>query len=212
MNIPAVEPGHCASTAAGPAASSPPTPATLDLLTLCLEPSAHGMPRCDVFPLLPYLGWTPDRAAALGDVEEVVAAAEHAAECRELLDRLNAARQAAGLPNLSLTLTAGHAAEPAVAGQQQQQPPEGSSGSRTQQQQQQQQGDAEALPPTLHRGSRVIGDWEGPLVFRRVAVGGTFDRLHAGHRLLLASTALVTRGDIFVGITGGWVGGCACEA
>lgn len=41
----------------------------------------------------------------------------------------------------------------------------------------------------------------------QVAVGGTFDRLHAGHRLLLAATALVSRQHIFVGITGeaGWV-------
>lgn len=36
----------------------------------------------------------------------------------------------------------------------------------------------------------------------QVAVGGTFDRLHAGHRLLLAATALVSRQHIFVGITG----------
>ncbi|KAG2492810.1 hypothetical protein HYH03_008970 [Edaphochlamys debaryana] len=39
------------------------------------------------------------------------------------------------------------------------------------------------------------------LRFRRVAVGGTFDRLHAGHELLLAATALVSEGFVFVGIT-----------
>lgn len=50
--------------------------------------------------------------------------------------------------------------------------------------------------------SRVIGTHDGPLQFRQVAVGGTFDRLHAGHRLLLAATALVTTGRVFVGITG----------
>jgi hypothetical protein len=33
-------------------------------------------------------------------------------------------------------------------------------------------------------------------------VGGTFDRLHAGHRLLLAATALVATHSIFVGVTG----------
>ncbi len=32
------------------------------------------------------------------------------------------------------------------------------------------------------------------LDWRHVAVGGTFDRLHAGHRILLAATALVTTG------------------
>lgn len=184
------------------------------MLTLCLEPSAHGMPRCDVFPLLPYLGWDPERLAALADVEDVVAAAEHEADCRGLLDGLNAARQAAGLPSLSLTLTAGHAAKPAAVGQPpQQQAADGSGGSVQQQelqpppqQQQQQREDEGPLPECQHRGARVIGNWQGPLVFKRVAVGGTFDRLHAGHRLLLASTALVTKDDIFVGITGGWIG------
>mmetsp|Transcript_7019 Transcript_7019/g.21663 ORF Transcript_7019/g.21663 Transcript_7019/m.21663 type:complete len:268 (+) Transcript_7019:43-846(+) len=35
-----------------------------------------------------------------------------------------------------------------------------------------------------------------------VAVGGTFDHLHAGHRLLLAATALATKRRVFVGIAG----------
>lgn len=41
------------------------------------------------------------------------------------------------------------------------------------------------------------------LLFQHVAVGGTFDRLHAGHRLLLAATALVCSGSIYVGVTCG---------
>ncbi|GIM16345.1 hypothetical protein Vretimale_18970 [Volvox reticuliferus] len=40
-----------------------------------------------------------------------------------------------------------------------------------------------------------------PLGFERVAVGGTFDRLHAGHELLLAATALVAKRSVFVGVT-----------
>ena len=40
------------------------------------------------------------------------------------------------------------------------------------------------------------------LQFEHVAVGGTFDRLHAGHRLLLAATALVAVERVYVGITG----------
>ena len=65
-----------------------------------------------------------------------------------------------------------------------------------------------AIDPSPQRHSmlaetnaRLIGDWEGPLQFKVVAVGGTFDRLHAGHRLLLAATALVATDRIFVGIT-----------
>ncbi|CAD7698077.1 unnamed protein product [Ostreobium quekettii] len=42
------------------------------------------------------------------------------------------------------------------------------------------------------------GYWQ---TFERVAMGGTFDRLHAGHRLLLAATALVCSGHAFVGVT-----------
>lgn len=41
--------------------------------------------------------------------------------------------------------------------------------------------------------------------FAKVSVGGTFDRLHAGHRLLLAAAALVTdtrSGTLYVGVTG----------
>lgn len=40
------------------------------------------------------------------------------------------------------------------------------------------------------------------LLHSNVAVGGTFDRLHAGHRLLLAATALVATHNVYVGITG----------
>ena len=45
-------------------------------------------------------------------------------------------------------------------------------------------------------------DVDEPLAFSRVAVGGTFDRLHAGHRMLLAATALVSTHSIYIGITG----------
>lgn len=165
-----------ASLAAGPAASSPPTTTTLDYLTHCLEPSAHGMPRCDVFPLLPFLGWTPQRVAALADAEEVIAAAEHAKECHALLDELNASRQAAGLPSLSLTLTAGHVEAADGSPAQQQALQDGQEHPAAQQQQDGQQGPAaaaeqQAAEPTGPAGpcSRVIGDWPHPhLQFSKV--------------------------------------------
>ena len=50
---------------------------------------------------------------------------------------------------------------------------------------------------------------------RNVAMGGTFDRLHSGHMLLLATAGLVATEKLYVGITGvgrgsgrlGWSGG-----
>lgn len=61
----------------------------------------------------------------------------------------------------------------------------------------------------IHGGQGVASDQM--LSFEKVAVGGTFDRLHAGHRLLLAATAAVASREIFVGITGErvWVRGAA---
>lgn len=38
--------------------------------------------------------------------------------------------------------------------------------------------------------------------FFNVALGGTFDRLHAGHRLLLTAAAAITSGSLYVGVTG----------
>ncbi|KAF5829180.1 hypothetical protein DUNSADRAFT_16444 [Dunaliella salina] len=40
-----------------------------------------------------------------------------------------------------------------------------------------------------------------PLCFQRIALGGTFDRMHCGHRLLLATAALVAQETAYVGIT-----------
>lgn len=167
------------------------------------------MPRADILPLLPYLGWSVERVAQqLTDVEEIVAPAEHASECHALVDCLNQARQGAGLPSVSLTLTAAHAAQGPPAVQQQQQgdvsQASGPHCSDTQQQQQQQQQCTESTAQGGETGSQVIGDWASPILqFEKVAVGGTFDRLHAGHRLLLAATAIVAKERIFVGITGG---------
>lgn len=47
----------------------------------------------------------------------------------------------------------------------------------------------------------MIENRKRPFRFGTVAVGGTFDRFHAGHRLLLAATAMVADKAIFVGIS-----------
>ncbi|KAG1581528.1 hypothetical protein G6F48_009747 [Rhizopus delemar] len=44
-----------------------------------------------------------------------------------------------------------------------------------------------------------------PRRFERVAVGGTFDHLHAGHKILLTMTALVSEKSMVVGVTVGYL-------
>jgi pantetheine-phosphate adenylyltransferase len=41
-----------------------------------------------------------------------------------------------------------------------------------------------------------------PPPYDTAVVAGTFDRLHAGHRLLLTAAALVTTGTLYLGVTG----------
>lgn len=55
-----------------------------------------------------------------------------------------------------------------------------------------------APPPSAGAGPLPPDE---PLSFEHVAVGGTFDRLHAGHRLLLAATALAAARRVYVGVT-----------
>ena len=57
-------------------------------------------------------------------------------------------------------------------------------------------------PPVATVERDDAGNSPGELLHPCVAVGGTFDRMHAGHRLLLAVSALVCSKTAFVGITG----------
>lgn len=53
-----------------------------------------------------------------------------------------------------------------------------------------------------HASAQVEADPSKGLAFEHVAVGGTFDRLHVGHRILLAAAALICTRRVYVGITG----------
>jgi hypothetical protein len=61
-------------------------------------------------------------------------------------------------------------------------------------------------PPDKHlvvQCARLLPESSGSsLCFDVVALGGTFDHLHAGHRLLLASAALIATKKLYIGITG----------
>lgn len=48
---------------------------------------------------------------------------------------------------------------------------------------------------------KEIEDRVNPRVFQRVAVGGTFDHIHAGHKILLTMTALLALSSVVVGVT-----------
>lgn len=62
----------------------------------------------------------------------------------------------------------------------------------------------ELLESSLNQEQEEIKEKvEDPLeIFHKVAVGGTFDHLHAGHKILLTMTALSTRKSLIVGVTG----------
>ena len=61
-----------------------------------------------------------------------------------------------------------------------------------------------AAPPPAGRVRGAAWGARGPFASSadRVALGGTFDRLHAGHRLLLAAAAVLSRRRVYVGVTG----------
>lgn len=167
------------------------TLSTLDALALSLESAARRSPRQDVRPLLPSLGYSLSAVAALPGLAEVVAPEEHLEVAQKLVHDLNAARATSGCGSgqpIQYTLVKPSSQELASLG----------SGLA---------GDSSAPLPSKLTPSRMLGDDSHPRskqlsAFRKVAVGGTFDRLHAGHRLLLAATAAVSVEEVYVGITG----------
>lgn len=58
-------------------------------------------------------------------------------------------------------------------------------------------------PQLVVRQSAILpSDGQSLMPFKNVALGGTFDRLHAGHRLLLAAAAAVCSSSLYVGVAG----------
>jgi phosphopantetheine adenylyltransferase len=47
-----------------------------------------------------------------------------------------------------------------------------------------------------------MGDSGLPSLYPVVALGGTFDHLHAGHKILLSMAAWITSWKLIVGVTG----------
>jgi len=148
------------------------TLATVGLLAELYEAVAAEAPLLDVVPLVPSMGWTLGKVAAISELRSMVVAAPHGA-CQEgLLEELNRLRAAAGF---------GAVAQHSLADIADGVEPRGSS----------------AASDVGLQGGDEAG---GQLSFAHVAVGGTFDHLHAGHRLLLATAAAVASEKVWLGI------------
>lgn len=178
------------------------TSSTLRDLGRLYEAVTVAAPTRDVVPLLPAAGWALPAALAdrLPGIARVYALPEDARLAEGVAAQLGA----------QCTLQLLHPAPEAP------QPPSSSPQPPSAQPQQQQTTSAasggggggldtpSAAGSTAASFGRVIvaGDaTPGPLRYERVAVGGTFDRLHAGHRLLLAATAALSSRYVFVGVT-----------
>ena len=160
------------------------TEATLGFLTRAFDAVAAASPRLDARFLFPSAGWDAAAVAALPGVD-----------C-ELVSSAASADGAGGtLPRRVLR----H--DPDVAVVEAPPPPPASALQALR---------AGGLRALLHHFSPLAPPQPGRLVLGRkppyaaVVVAGTFDRLHAGHRLLLASAALVCAADgaLYLGVTG----------
>ena len=162
------------------------TEATLGFLTSAFDAVAAASPRLDARFLLPSAGWDAAAVAALPGVDCELVSAEAAADSDGA---------AATLPRRVLRHDADVAAVAAS-------PPAPASALQALR--------AGGLRGLLRHLNPLAPPQPGRLVLGRkppygaVVVAGTFDRLHAGHRLLLASAALscASNGALYLGITG----------
>lgn len=163
-----------------------PTLRALDVLASAFSWLALGGPERDLVPLFPLLGWTPERVAALNVGPTIVLEGdrpdEHgrhplstaAQDVKLAIDVARAGAPGGAAPPLS-ALVVRH--DPSA------------------------QGSAPAPAASWGRVGLERVCPHDRIARSRGALGGTFDHLHAGHRLLLAAGALTATDEIFVGIT-----------
>ncbi|KAK9815834.1 hypothetical protein WJX72_010497 [[Myrmecia] bisecta] len=214
----------------GPGAALPPRHALLGALASYYDEVASRKPTLDVIPLFAFAGHTPESVATLPCLEALLSSAAAQDEATQLADQLNHVRSAQHQPELHVHVLHLDTEPPrADLGDAQSDPNASADGRMQLTDGHQQPGEpaAASLPtagqPSQHHrsaaaapGVQASEHWqpgEGPqqmeevradgevLQFENVAVGGTFDRLHAGHRVLLAATALVATKSIYIGIT-----------
>jgi pantetheine-phosphate adenylyltransferase len=165
------------------AARSELSPELVTVLSRAYDCTPPEAPRIDLVPLLAAAGWRLTEAATLDHITCVLKPADDPASSGatdahtgvdEAVRAIREARRDAGLPELPVNSAA----------------------------------ELGALPPhhdALSAAESCGNDvgWERcRYAHERVAVGGTFDRLHAGHRLLLAVAALACTRTCYVGVTG----------
>ena len=151
-------------------ADAPTTCEAITELSRAYDCTPTSAPQLDMVPLLRSAGWDASRAAMLPDIQLLL---------------LSAAFAQSSPPDICAATTAqicrsreatGLAALPTW------------------------QASAGPLIAACTAPRPDAGNPRGHLSHASVAVGGTFDRLHAGHRLLLAATALVCSGTVYIGV------------
>lgn len=147
---------------------------------------ALGGPERDLVPLFPLLGWSPERVAALevgpavvleGALQDARGDDSRPSEAQDVKLAIDVARAEAcggATPPLTPLVVRRDPTLPSAA----------------------------PVPASSWGRVGLVRVRQNDRVARsRGALGGTFDRLHAGHRLLLAAGALTSTEEIFVGIT-----------
>lgn len=152
-------------------------------------------PMLQITPLIPYLGWSVHKIASIPDLHHLIVA--HPCTSTDIQQQLSAARTNQGLrPFQSLEQ---------IEQQLEEETNSITIGTSI-------HSDADNIPSSIdtHYATLrlLLSDGKTPctakdraLQWDTVAVGGTFDHFHAGHRLLLATTALVACRRIFCGVT-----------